>query len=364
MFPNKKEFNKDKPFIRKTVSFGKLTKMNEFIIKPYCQGSLDLDKVDDLVKSYKNNIIYHQCRNNLTFGCLEKNDEYVFYNVDGQHRLEMALKLFEEKCDDCFEINFVFCNTMSELKELFNELNKDSNKNKFQVNMEFDDILNEIKYILNEDYNEFFAKRKSSKNKLYTIEEFIEILNKYKKNIEEYDETEEFIKDLIIKNKEFNLLVNDQGYSELKNIETNNSIKLFYDKEREILKKKKYYTFAFKNNNFIDDGNNSCYLFYEIEPYHELRKEKDKIGKMLRRKVWIKEFNKEDFGICPVYKCKNILGIDTCHIGHIVSSKNGGNNDIDNLRPICMSCNLKMSDTNWKDYERKLRKQDKEKLKI
>jgi hypothetical protein len=140
-------------------------------------------------------------------------------------------------------------------------------------------------------------------------------------------------------------------------MEINNNIKLFYDKERDILLKKKYYTFAFKNNNFLDDVENSGYLFNEeIEPYHELRREKDKIGKMLRRKVWNKEFDKEEFGICPVYKCKSIISIDNCHVGHIISSKNGGLNDIDNLRPICMSCNLKMCDTNWKDYEKEIRK--------
>jgi hypothetical protein len=38
------------------------------------------------------------------------------------------------------------------------------------------------------------------------------------------------------------------------------------------------------------------------------------------------------------------------HCGHYISRKNGGNDTIKNLRPICMSCNLSMGSTNMDDY--------------
>ena len=54
-------------------------------------------------------------------------------------------------------------------------------------------------------------------------------------------------------------------------------------------------------------------------------------------------------------ECKNIISYETCEMGHKKSKANGGLETIDNLRPICRPCNQKMSDKNWKDYERELR---------
>ena len=36
--------------------------------------------------------------------------------------------------------------------------------------------------------------------------------------------------------------------------------------------------------------------------------------------------------------------------GHIVSGYNGGKINVDNLRPICMSCNLSMGTKNMQDF--------------
>ena len=36
--------------------------------------------------------------------------------------------------------------------------------------------------------------------------------------------------------------------------------------------------------------------------------------------------------------------------GHIKSFYNGGDINIENLRPICKVCNIKMGSTNWDEY--------------
>ena len=41
------------------------------------------------------------------------------------------------------------------------------------------------------------------------------------------------------------------------------------------------------------------------------------------------------------------------HCGHVIAEKNGGETNIDNLRPICAQCNLSMGTMNMNDYKKK-----------
>lgn len=56
----------------------------------------------------------------------------------------------------------------------------------------------------------------------------------------------------------------------------------------------------------------------------------------------------------PIHKCLCCLKTTICmtdfQVGHVVSEHDGGNLNIDNLRPICASCNISMGTTNMKDY--------------
>jgi 5-methylcytosine-specific restriction endonuclease McrA len=38
------------------------------------------------------------------------------------------------------------------------------------------------------------------------------------------------------------------------------------------------------------------------------------------------------------------------HAGHVISEKNGGEINVNNLRPICQNCNSSMGTTNMNDY--------------
>jgi len=56
----------------------------------------------------------------------------------------------------------------------------------------------------------------------------------------------------------------------------------------------------------------------------------------------------------PIHKCLCCLKTTICmtdfQVGHVLSENDGGNLSIDNLRPICASCNISMGTTNMKDY--------------
>ena len=63
----------------------------------------------------------------------------------------------------------------------------------------------------------------------------------------------------------------------------------------------------------------------------------------LRRNVWIK-YNGEEFRAkCHVDFCEAIVTPFTFEVGHDVPVSKGGSDSITNLRPICRSCNVSMS---------------------
>jgi 5-methylcytosine-specific restriction endonuclease McrA len=71
-----------------------------------------------------------------------------------------------------------------------------------------------------------------------------------------------------------------------------------------------------------------------------------RIPKLLKNRVWDIYIGKEQ-GIGFCLAC-NINQINSKHFecGHIISIKNGGTNNIDNLRPICDECNKSMGTLN------------------
>jgi hypothetical protein len=50
--------------------------------------------------------------------------------------------------------------------------------------------------------------------------------------------------------------------------------------------------------------------------------------------------------------CSIGISYTNCHVAHVISVKNGGNNNINNLRITCMSCNLSMSTMNLNEFKK------------
>ena len=69
-----------------------------------------------------------------------------------------------------------------------------------------------------------------------------------------------------------------------------------------------------------------------------------KIPQALRQQVWI-HYNKHVFKHkCYVKWCKNEIDVFNFHVGHNIPRSKGGTLELTNLRPLCSSCNLSMSD--------------------
>ncbi len=82
----------------------------------------------------------------------------------------------------------------------------------------------------------------------------------------------------------------------------------------------------------------------------ETKPKKKSIPSTLKRKVWNKHIG-EDIGKSKCLCCKltDITQL-SFHCGHITSEKNGGELKMDNLKPICQSCNSSMGTTNMDEF--------------
>ena len=69
------------------------------------------------------------------------------------------------------------------------------------------------------------------------------------------------------------------------------------------------------------------------------------IPKSLRNKVWDITIGKQQ-GVGPCYCCKNEIDSKNFECGHIVAVKDGGTNTLNNLKPICATCNKSMGTQN------------------
>jgi len=130
-----------------------------------------------------------------------------------------------------------------------------------------------------------------------------------------------------------------------------------YNKNNEE-KKKKYIpkkikintnNFKYKTKNNLINTNLLKEITKDIEK--KTHNYKEPIPKRIRELVWTTN-NGETFSHkCYVSWCDNIINVFNFQVGHDIPESKGGTIDIDNLKPICTSCNLSMSNkytiTEW-----------------
>lgn len=97
---------------------------------------------------------------------------------------------------------------------------------------------------------------------------------------------------------------------------------------------KKYKKDIINNKNFdvlIDDNNDI--------PIIANKNKRKTISKIIKIPVWY-EYIRKNIGITKCVCCKEKdIGQLNFHCGHVVNVQNDGPNNIENLRPICSSCN-------------------------
>jgi hypothetical protein len=91
-----------------------------------------------------------------------------------------------------------------------------------------------------------------------------------------------------------------------------------------------------------------------------IKKEKYKkkhISSVLRAQTWDKYIGKETLGICMCCNINEIViigngDIEVFEAGHIIAESKGGPTTLENLRPICKTCNRQMGTKNMIEFQK------------
>lgn len=82
---------------------------------------------------------------------------------------------------------------------------------------------------------------------------------------------------------------------------------------------------------------------------------KKTIPKSLRNRVWENTFGENFSGNC--YICKKRITVHDWHCGHKVSEARGGQTILENLVPLCSTCNLSCGTKNVDEIRKQFQSQ-------
>jgi 5-methylcytosine-specific restriction endonuclease McrA len=83
---------------------------------------------------------------------------------------------------------------------------------------------------------------------------------------------------------------------------------------------------------------------------------KHKIPTALREQVWLSNFGEKFKHKCYINWCSNKITVFNFHAGHNIPESKGGQLLLENLRPICATCNTSMGNRYSIDEWQKLGK--------
>ena len=83
-----------------------------------------------------------------------------------------------------------------------------------------------------------------------------------------------------------------------------------------------------------------------------MKKPKEKIPVSVKNTLWSLHFPNVLEGKCKCCQTETITR-NNFDCGHIISEKNGGEIKLENLKPICRSCNSSMGVMNMNEYMKK-----------
>jgi hypothetical protein len=320
------------------LTIAEVRRLAEKLQTPSCQTELCEERVEGIKASHDVNPRFFQHKTTIVTAavvCAE-----TLYLVDGQHRLQFLLLHGDEVSPrTTFQVVVYNIHSDEEMRELFKDLNRDSYKNMEYINLGIDEqrLDAEVFELFDRKYGKYFARTKKKEARLYTVKGFVQSLPRT--FFEEHSTAENIVGRVEAMNHLF-----------LQKIDITS---LFADETDTVQKGQIVFPLLFCN--FLD------FLEYpdDVVPYYQGPRQRKAISKQLRTKVWQKEFGTATVREkCPL--CKEIdlhlnepKGFDC---GHIISHHNGGETELDNLRPICAICNSKMRIQNWDAYVAKMAK--------
>lgn len=304
---------------------------------PIFQRDIIEEKVDQIVSEIKKNSLYIESYHPIILGLLNGN----FYIIDGQHRLMAMKKCLEESMNINCLFRILKCNTMEELKQHFLSINNNTPLENFYKEIEGNkgnrklEIKHAFKKLIESEFKEYCSAAAAPKIPNISIDKKLNEFFEYSKE-NGHDETldQMTILDIVERFKITNKKIHDWFLN-------SNQRDFFIEK---IQKKKSVLTFGFQTN-WLD------VYFNDSEPYKKSQKtNRKKFTKGERERIWRKYCpdNHSMDGHC--YCCNGKITFVNFEVGHIVAVSKGGSNSMENLKPICSTCNRDMGTQNMKEF--------------
>ena len=312
------------------VHSSKLRELSPHFKLPSCQAELDPIRVSEIYASYLRNPEYMAFKNTIVLAAVTAQN--TMYTVDGQHRLRMVEM---HDVDEMFTVVVYNIGSDAEMNAIFVEVNKDSLKSEGFVSMGIDSQqrLAELGEKMSTNYSSLFASEKKTKiDRVRTMRAFLAELEKTT-YLDRFDAIEEVVLDLDNANDAFCRALSAVPESAI------------YAVDQPAFQQK--FMPPLVHCNFVDFLNDRA-----VVPSYDGKNKREAVTAKDRKEVWKIEFQAATQGKCPV-GCGVVLVRDEKNgwdCGHVVSHKNGGREDVSNLRPICKNCNGKMGTANWADY--------------
>lgn len=350
-----KSFELNNRIIGSICIFELLKKKNRIII-PYNQRISDDDKIDEIVKyqeNHKSRKDFYNFLGAINFHyCLEDNKYYL---VDGQHRFGAIKKIAENFNDFEVTIEVVVINKKEELLENYNLINKNTPLPELSENI---DVLTHK--LIFQHFEKQFKKiwtlttrpRRPNLNKNQFQEAISYLIERLKNNDHNYY---------------INLIADHNTRVSKWNIDRIGNMKNLKDPEKTLDTCRENGCFLGLFPHTTDEYHYRWVMdIIRNETGEEIKipkkKGKKAIPKIIRNGVWNKYVGKErGCGDCLVCgETKIYQSVFTA--GHVISEYNGGKIVIENLRPICSTCNLSMGTRNMADFVEEYFPQNLEKL--
>jgi hypothetical protein len=331
---------------------------------PDIQRNLDLKHVNEIYNFENEYYLLHNeyCLHGSISIAINNND--IKYLIDGQHRCAAYLKLTNDYPERHIKLTIDYYyfngndndndNNNNSLNQIYKMVNE--HKENFIVKCSIDKykILNDIEKFFLNNFNDYI-KSSSKPHKPYFNLEFIknELLESNIIDILNITNSDQLINKIINLNKYYSTIKNDTFKKwGIKNILT--------------IKQK------------INDKSNKYYLgiytdewIYRLIDMHQSNKNANQIehlvmdfrvliNKALRRKVWssyIGNLTLENGNVLfngKCYCCKELVSYDDFECGHVEPVTRGGKTELENLRPICRSCNRDMGTMNLEEFVKEL----------